>query len=258
MSEVKLPPRPPFEDAWRKRFEGFATQRDDDAGIAGWSASGLDSRFRRFSRAWQGSAAGKVWLDAGCGAGTYARFLASQGAEVVGLDYCHPATVKAKARDNWNCMWAVADVTRLPLRPGGFDGVLCFGVLQALADSAPVVRELALQAVDGGEVWIDVLNRYCVANVVEQLSRRLCGKATHLRYESPRRIRRLMHEAGLVKVRLHWVPLLPARFKRFQPFVESWIATALLRYLPGFGIVFCHSCLVVGLKQRHAIAPTDN
>ena len=67
MSNGGPAPRPDFEDAWRRRFEEFATLRDDDAGIAGWSVSGLDVRFRHFVRAWQGSHLGKTWLDAGCG-----------------------------------------------------------------------------------------------------------------------------------------------------------------------------------------------
>ena len=33
-----------FEQAWRSRFEEFASLRDDDAGIAGWSSAGLDAR----------------------------------------------------------------------------------------------------------------------------------------------------------------------------------------------------------------------
>jgi len=248
--------RPAFEDAWRRRFEEFATLRDDDAGIAGWSSSGLDARFRYFISAWHGSAQGKVWLDAGCGAGTYARYFASQGAQVVGLDYCQPAAVKAKARDMWNCSWAVADVTRLPLRPGRFDGVLCFGVMQALSDSAPAVRELASQLQPGGELWIDVLNRFCIANIIEQLSRRLRGKATHLRYESPYRMRRLMKGIGLVEVRMHWIPLLPRRLIALKPFIESAFFGALLRYVPGLGALFSHSCMLRG-RARDQLTPNN-
>lgn len=252
MSNREPSQRPAFEDAWRRRFEEFATLRDDDAGIAGWSSSGLEVRFRHFLRLWEGTAHGKTWLDAGCGAGTYARYLASQGADVVGLDYCLPAAAKAKARDSWNCHWAVADVTRLPLKPGGFDGVLCFGVMQALADSAPAVRELVVQVSEGGEVWVDALNGACVANVLQRLSRWLRGKSVHLRYESPRHMKCLMEEAGLVGVRIHWIPILPARFKGFQPYVESALVSALLRYVPGLGTLFSHSCMLTGTKPGNS------
>lgn len=256
------PRRPSFEDAWRKRFEEFATLRDDDAGIAGWSASGLEVRLRHFFRAWECLAHGKNWLDAGCGAGTYARYLASRGADVVGLDYCLPAAAKARARDTWNCRWAVADVTRLPLRPGGFDGVLCFGVMQALADSAPALRELAAQAGADGEVWVDALNGYCVANVLRRMSRRLRGKPMHLRYESPYRMKRLMEGAGLVNVRIHWIPIMPGRIKGLQRVVESAAAGAFLRHVPGLGALLSHSCMLVGSKPgkpaRKPLVPPGN
>lgn len=235
-----------FEKRWRERFEEFATLRDDDAGIAGWSASGLAVRFRHFLRAWQNSGQGKSWLDAGCGAGTYSRYLASLGLNVVGLDYCLPAAAKARARDTWNCRWAVADVTRLPLRPGGFDGVICFGVIQALARSEPAVRELVAQLKDGGEIWVDALNGLCVVNVLQRLSRRLRGKPVHLRYESPRRMRRLMEDAGLVKLRIHWIPIMPARLKAFQPVAESALVTALLRNVPWLGALLSHSFMLTG------------
>ena len=49
MPDRSLPPDndgPSFESKWRERFEEFAELRDDDAGIAGWSPSGLETRFR--------------------------------------------------------------------------------------------------------------------------------------------------------------------------------------------------------------------
>lgn len=238
--------RPGFEDAWRKRFEEFATLRDDDAGIAGWSESGLDSRLRHFVGVWVRSRHGRTWLDAGCGAGTYARFLASQGADVLGLDYCLPAAAKAKARDTWNCSWAVADVTHLPLRPGRFDGVLCFGVMQALAESGPAIRELVTQIKPGGEVWVDALNGACIANLAQRLSRWWRGKPVHLRYESPRRMRRLLRDSGVLNVRIYWIPILPGPLKRLQPLVETGVARGLLHIVPGLGLLLSHSCLLTG------------
>jgi 2-polyprenyl-3-methyl-5-hydroxy-6-metoxy-1,4-benzoquinol methylase len=248
MPSEQPPGRSSFENAWRKRFEEFATQRDDDAGIAGWSESGLDARLRSFVSVWNRGRHGRAWLDAGCGAGTYARFLASQGAHVVGLDYCQPAAAKAKARDTWNCLWAVADVTRLPLRPGGFDGVLCFGVMQALTESGPAVRELAAQVKPGGEVWVDALNGACIANIAQRLSRWWRGKPVHLRYESPRRMKRLMRDAGLENVRINWIPIMPGSLKWLQPLLETGPARALIHLVPGLGLLLCHSCLLTGIK----------
>ncbi|MDH5552168.1 MAG: hypothetical protein OEX82_02430 [Nitrosomonas sp.] len=51
-----------FERAWRKRFEGFATYSEDDAGIAGWSPTGLATRLRQFTCLWE-----KASSSSGCG-----------------------------------------------------------------------------------------------------------------------------------------------------------------------------------------------
>ena len=69
-----------FEKLWRKRFENFASNAEDDVGIAGWSATGLDARLRKFKEIWNNHPELKkdIWLDAGCGAGTYTRFIAEQ------------------------------------------------------------------------------------------------------------------------------------------------------------------------------------
>src|SRR6185312_7623388 len=64
-----------FEHSWRKRFGEFAELSDDDAGIAGWSESGLDARFRRFRRLWGERTISGCWIDAGCGAATYSCYI---------------------------------------------------------------------------------------------------------------------------------------------------------------------------------------
>ena len=85
-----------FEKKWKERFEGYASNADDDAGIAGRSPTGLDDRLRQFINICGSNILKEnFWLDAGCGAGTYSRFIASQGANVIGLDYSFPSLQKA-------------------------------------------------------------------------------------------------------------------------------------------------------------------
>jgi hypothetical protein len=44
-NELGTPPEgEQFEVTWRSRFAEFADESDDDAGIAGWSCSGLEAR----------------------------------------------------------------------------------------------------------------------------------------------------------------------------------------------------------------------
>jgi len=235
-----------FESSWRARFEEFAADRDDDAGIAGWKTSGLEARLRRFVGLWTLRKSGEYWLDAGCGAGTYTRLLRAQGIQVVGIDYSLPTILKARARSAPDVAYVIADVRRLPLRPQSFDGVLCFGVMQALGDAAPAIGELASQTAPAGQLWVDALNRWCVVHAWERLRRSFSGKPIHLRYDSPRVIRRIMVSHGLRNVTIHWMPIVPARWPRLQRMVEGTVARWIFRYVPFVGLIFCHAFIVYG------------
>jgi SAM-dependent methyltransferase len=240
-------PDPGFEEEWRARFEGFAEWREDDAGIAGWSPTGLDARVRRFLGLWRPGAAGRRWLDVGCGAGTYTRVLQEHGLEVVGVDYSLPTIRKAASR-NSGILFALADVRRLPFRPGRFDGVLCFGVTQAIGESGPAVRELAAQVKPGGELWIDALNTWCVVHAYEVLRRRLRGRSEHLRYESPKRIERVLEECGFTEIRLHWMPIVPPRMHGIQRLIEARAVDWVLRIVPLLGMLVSHAFIVSARK----------
>lgn len=98
------------------------------------------TRFRSFRRLWVGAHRSALWLDIGCGAGTYARFLAEEGPSVIGIDYSLPTLQKARARSASGISWVTGDATRLPIREGSIDVVLCFGVLQAVAATEPVLQ----------------------------------------------------------------------------------------------------------------------
>lgn len=241
-----------FERGWRKRFERFAEGRDDDAGIAGWSASGLDARMRRFASLWQPTKREQRWLDAGCGAGSYGRYLNDQGMFVGAVDYSFGTLKKAKERLGPAVHCVLADVRRLPYAPSQFDGVLCFGVLQALAESPSATKELAAQVRPGGTLWIDALNRGCLVHAWDLARRRLRGQPPHLRYESPSEMERLLVAAGLEEVRVHRMPILPPRWQRFQRKLESRFMRRLFARLPPLGRIASHSFIATGRKPRAA------
>ena len=148
--------------------------------------------------------------------------------------------------------FAVADVRKLPFRHARFDGALCFGVTQALADSEPAVHELTRSIKPGGQLWIDGLNGWCVIHAFGVLRRRLLGRPRHLRYESPSRITRLLQQCGFSDVQLHWLPIMPGRTPRLQRAVESRPVAWLLRRIPLLGAVACHAFIV------HAVRPMQS
>ncbi len=233
-----------FERRWRERFVEFATLREDDAGIAGWSSSGLDTRFRFFRRLWSPAEPGALYLDVGCGAGTYTRWLFDQGLRVVGVDYSQPTLVKAQARTPDAIPLCAADGTRLPFRDATFDGVLCFGLLQAMSRSVPVVRELARVLKPGGVLWIDALNRGGLAARITRLRRRLQGKGMHLRYESPRDLRRELAEAGFLKASVHWLPIAPSAVQQLQPLLELAVTRSVMQSVGPVGSLLSHSFVI--------------
>lgn len=233
-----------FEQTWRERFARFAHQSDDDAGIAGWSPTGLATRIRHFSEIWHRSDDETFWLDAGCGAGTYSQLLDSSGAEVIAFDYSLVALQKGKQRYPQSIQWGAADVTRLPLQNHCMDGALCFGVTQALSASEPAIEELIRVIKPGGQLWIDGLNSWCLPHLWEQLRRKLRGLDPHLRYQSPWQLQKIAKQQGLEQVKLHWQAIAPSRLARFQSVLDSRIVMQLFHFVPVIAALFSHSMII--------------
>ncbi len=237
-----------FKEQWRQRFERFASNQDDDAGIAGWSETGLKTRLRYFLRSWDVQRSGERWLDVGCGAGTYSRALVKAGKQVFAVDYSYPSLVKAREREYGaeQICWILGDATSLPLRDAEMDGILALGVSQALPDSKSLVSELARVVASEGEIWVDGLNQFCFPNAIEVWKRRLKGCPDHLRYESPAYMRSLLREAGIEDIKIIWMPMLPGRWYHLQSWVER---LQFLFQLPIISHLFCHSFLICGRKK---------
>lgn len=240
--------RPSFEERWRSRFVQRGTHFADEAAIAGWSRAGLDARFKRFLDLWPGDAPGSLWVDAGCGAGTYARHLLDGGLRVVALDYSSPSLAKARQRAGGRGLWVAGDLGRLPLRSGVADGVLCFGVMQTLERPGPALESLFSVLRPGGVLWVDALNRWCLPNALVTLKRWLLREPQHLRYDGPRALRRQVIEAGASGVALHWLPLMPASLARGRWLLEHPALRWAFRHIPLMGLLLSHSFVLVAYR----------
>jgi ubiquinone/menaquinone biosynthesis C-methylase UbiE len=248
MTTTNPMPRSTFEELWRRRFTERGRVFDDDASIAGWTESGLEARLRHFKRVWPGDRPGALWLDAGCGAGSYTRFLAERGVTPLGLDYSLPSVQKARKRSDGQIAWLVGDATQLPVQAGSMDGVMCFGVMQALSGSEVAVRELMAAARPGGQIWIDALNQNCASTVFKRILTRLKRRSMSLRHDVPSELVRLLVTHGGKEVRLYWVPILPGALRRFQPWVESDFMRRVLNRLPWLASPLSHAFLVSARK----------
>lgn len=241
-----------FEEGWRRRFVDRGSRFDDDAAIAGWTDAGLAARMRNFTREWRGDTPGALWVDVGCGAGSYTRYLAAEGLRVVGLDYSLPSVQKARVRSPSDIVWAVSDVRRIPLRPASADGVMCFGVLQALDEPDAAIAELTATVRDGGQIWVDYLNALCLPTLVQRVRARLKGRELGLRYHRTSKLTELLRRNGAVDIRIRRVPILPSALARFQPLVESAVCRALFRAMGPLVSPFAHAVLITARKKTTA------
>jgi len=110
-----------------------------------------------------GHLAGQSWLDAGCGTGTLARFLA----EAKG---CHTLGVDASAEMIANCVPArdtefrqIGDICETGLPNGTFDGVLCSSVLEYVSDPCAALVELRRLLKPKGLLLVSVPNAHPIA-----------------------------------------------------------------------------------------------
>lgn len=133
-----------------------------------WRLTQLDPADRRSSEStFQASTgrrpeelAGKLVLDAGCGAGRFTDVVARGGAEAVGVDLSFSVDA---ARQNLgslpNCHLVQADILQLPFRPESFDFGYSIGVLEHTPDPQTGFARLLSALKPGGEVAVFVLPR---------------------------------------------------------------------------------------------------
>lgn len=124
---------------------GQPISRDRFFAQSGWRAAEMD---------------GRSVLDIGCGAGRFAEVALSTGARVVAVDYSRAVDA---CRQNLGAHARLdvvqADVYRLPFRPGRFDFVYCFGVLQHTPDVRGAFMALRDQLAPHGRLAVDLYPR---------------------------------------------------------------------------------------------------
>jgi SAM-dependent methyltransferase len=140
---------------WDADAEDYLAQHGDFLGVVDfvWCPEGL----RESDAGLLGEVAGRRVLEVGCGSAPCARWLADQGAQVVGLDLSAGMLRHAvdAARETGICVPLVqADATRLPFADRSFDlACSAFGAVPFVADSAAVMREVARVLRPGGR-WV--------------------------------------------------------------------------------------------------------
>ena len=124
--------------------------------------------------------AGERILEVGCGAGRFTEVMLAAGAEVFSIDYS--SAVDACWGNNGphpRLTVAQADLFALPFRPGSFDRVFCYGVLQHTPDPRAAFVELTRFVKPGGRLAVDVYvkqrwpTRWTSKNLWRPITRRM-------------------------------------------------------------------------------------
>jgi len=120
-----------------------------------WCPEGLDEADARLL----GSVAGRRVLEVGCGAAQCSRWLAAQGATVIGIDLSrrqleHARRIDAASSSPVRVTLVQADAAALPFGAGVFDlACSAYGALPFVADSGRVLAEVARVLRPGGR-WV--------------------------------------------------------------------------------------------------------
>lgn len=158
-------------------------------------ADGWESRYQKSSFRMRGrvlekcllgrNLAGTLWLDAGCGTGTLARWLAARGCGVLGVDAAPEMVAAAnqsvrfeKHSDRLSFV-RVSTLARLALDDGSLDGILCSSVLEYLPDPGACLAEFARVLKPRGLLLASVPNRNSIARRLQLACHHLGGLLGH-------------------------------------------------------------------------------
>jgi len=103
---------------------------------------------------------GQCWLDAGCGTGTLARWLAErQGCSVIGVDASPEMIAQCDPIPGVE-FGVIKDICELGFAGGKFDGILCSSVLEYLDSPETALAELRRVVRDDGLLLVSVPNSH--------------------------------------------------------------------------------------------------
>jgi SAM-dependent methyltransferase len=160
-----------FDSAYYHKLYGY---RDD-----GEAAGFVDELIDRL-RPQDGSAV----LDVGCGAGRHARYLASKGFLVTGIDLAATSIQRAKRFERSGVRFLRHDM-RVPFGKNAFDYVCnfftSFGYFEQPAEHLGIVRNMAESLKRGGTLVLDYLNvPYADAHLTHEEVKRIDGTTYRL------------------------------------------------------------------------------
>lgn len=199
---------------------------------AGWSARyrrGGFARRRRFLEVevLESLPIAGTWLDAGCGAGDFTRWLAAHGAQACGLD-ASGAMIAAARRSEPSIAFDQGLVESLT-DEAAYDGALCLSVLEYLDDPDRALSRLAAALKPGGRLVISAPRRLSLVRAAQRSARALLGRGVFAYLASSRVawgrtdfVAALEAHGLAIETLRTFDPVLP---RPLWPFASLWVAT---------------------------------
>ncbi len=155
---------PRFAGADRHDYDNFAFQWREWRTVQIDRLGHHDLSERRFfadTRWTPGWLRGRLILDAGCGAGRFADIAALNGATVIACDISDAidAAHLTLRHHGERVACLQASILDLPFKPGAFDGIYCFGVIQHTPDPARTMAALPPFLEPGGRLVYNFYER---------------------------------------------------------------------------------------------------
>jgi 2-polyprenyl-3-methyl-5-hydroxy-6-metoxy-1,4-benzoquinol methylase len=114
---------------------GYASIYDPDVDFDRWYTKASAGRIARWM------APGERVLELGCATGAMTQAFARTGARVVAVDHAWPYLMRLRlGHEQAAAALVMADIERLPLRPGGFDHVVAANVIHELDEPGAFLR----------------------------------------------------------------------------------------------------------------------
>ncbi|MFH1455582.1 MAG: class I SAM-dependent methyltransferase [archaeon] len=102
---------------------------------------------------------GKEVLDAGCGEGYGANYLAKKGFQVIAIDINKKTIIEARKKYRESCLFLQLNAEKLPYKNETFDAIMSSHVIEHLKNDAGYVKELQRVLKKGGKLILTTPNK---------------------------------------------------------------------------------------------------